>query len=113
MVEKPYESDGENDIQTLDNPAESAGVERKQPSRYAVVLHNDDYTTMEFVVEILRKLFHKTEDEAMNIMLRIHREGKGVAGVYSYEIAETKAVQVDQLARARGFPLKCTLETLK
>lgn len=113
MVERPYESDGDSEIQTLDSPTEDIRDQLKQPPSYAVVLHNDNYTTMEFVVEVLKRLFHKTEEEAMGVMLRIHHEGKGVAGIYPYEIAETKAVQVDQMSRARGFPLKCTLEPLK
>lgn len=111
MVNRPDESDG--DIQTLDKPVQERKSETKEPSRHAVVLHNDNYTTMEFVVDVLKRLFHKTEEEAMAIMLRIHRAGRGVAGVYSFEIAETKAVQVDQVARGRGFPLKCTVEPMK
>ena len=111
MVNKPEEND--SDVNVAD-PDQEVSTERrdqlKEPPQYAVVLHNDDYTTMEFVVEVLKKFFHKTEEEALRIMLRIHQEGEGVAGIYSYEIAETKAVQVNQVARARGFPLKCTVE---
>jgi ATP-dependent Clp protease adaptor protein ClpS len=81
-----------------------------EPPRYAVVLHNDDYTTMECVVEILRKFFHLSADQAHLIMLRVHREGKGIAGIYSYEIAETKASQAMEFAKSRGYPLKCTVE---
>lgn len=99
---------------------EAAGAEqlvvddaKPEPTRkFAVLLHNDDFTTMEFVVEILRKRFHKTEEEAAAIMLRVHTSGKAVAGIYSFEIAETKVEQVHQEARARGFPLLCTLEAL-
>ena len=82
----------------------------KEPSKYAVVLHNDDYTTMDFVVEVLQRFFKKTGDEAVRIMLKVHQDGRGVAGVYSYEIAETKSVQVNDHAQARGFPLKSTVE---
>lgn len=82
----------------------------KEPPKYAVVLHNDDYTTMEFVVEILQRYFHRTIEEATRVMLSVHQQGKGVAGVYGYEIAETKAAQVEDHARSRGFPLKCTVE---
>lgn len=82
----------------------------KEPARFAVVLHNDDYTSMEFVVEVLRRYFHKTEEAALQIMLQVHRQGKGVAGVYHYEIAETKAMQVHEYARSKGFPLRCTVE---
>src|SRR5262245_34293438 len=82
----------------------------KEPPKYAVFLLNDDYTTMEFVIEILKKYFQRTEQEAVTIMLRVHHSGKGVAGIYSYEIAETKAAQVEEYARTRGFPLKCEVE---
>ena len=82
----------------------------KEPGRYAVFLLNDDYTTMEFVVEVLLHFFHKSEAEAVQIMLQIHQQGKGVAGIYSFEIAETKSNQVHTFARARGFPLACSVE---
>ncbi len=81
-----------------------------EPPKYAVFLHNDDYTTMEFVTEVLKRYFHKSEEEAVQIMLKVHQQGKGVAGIYHYEIAETKVVQVQEYARAKGFPLKCTAE---
>ncbi len=87
--------------------------EIKEPPRFAVCLHNDDYTTMEFVMEILKRYFHKTEEQASQIMLSVHQQGKGVAGIYHYEIAETKVVQVHECARSRGFPLKCTTELVK
>ena len=80
------------------------------PPKYAVILHNDDYTTMDFVIEVLRRYFSKTGEDATRIMLKIHQEGKGVAGIYSYEIAETKAKQVVDHAREKGFPLICTVE---
>jgi ATP-dependent Clp protease adaptor protein ClpS len=82
----------------------------KEPPTFAVILHNDDYTTMEFVVEVLRRYFHKNAEEAARIMLAVHQQGRGVAGVYSHEIAETKAEQVHQHARERGFPLRCSIE---
>jgi ATP-dependent Clp protease adaptor protein ClpS len=82
----------------------------KEPPRFAVLLHNDDYTTMEFVIEILRKYFHRTEEQAVQIMLQVHQQGKGVAGIYHHEIAETKVVQVHEYARSNGFPLKCSVE---
>ncbi|GAB7022682.1 ATP-dependent Clp protease adapter ClpS [Salidesulfovibrio brasiliensis] len=84
--------------------------EVKEPSRYKVLLHNDDYTTMEFVVEILMKVFHRSEAEATRIMLAVHHEGVGVCGVFSAEVAETKVDLVHRLARGAGFPLKCTME---
>ncbi len=82
----------------------------KRPKRYKVLLHNDDYTTMEFVVWILQTVFHHDETAATEIMLHVHRRGIGVAGVYSHEIAETRVAQVDALARAHEFPLRCSIE---
>ncbi|MCG8572569.1 MAG: ATP-dependent Clp protease adapter ClpS [Spirochaetes bacterium] len=81
------------------------------PKMFKVLLHNDDYTTMEFVVEILVSIFHKTEEEATQIMLDVHRKGRGLVGVFTYDIAVTKANQVHQEARKRDFPLKCTVES--
>lgn len=82
----------------------------KAPPKYAVILHNDDYTTMEFVVEVLQRFFHKRGEEAVQVMLQVHQQGQGVAGVYGHEIAETKAEQVNDYARAQGFPLKCSVQ---
>ncbi len=100
------------ETETQEAPQEVEDVREKleHPPKYAVVLHNDDYTTMDFVIEVLIRYFRKTETEAAEIMLRIHNVGYGVAGVYSFEIAETKAAQVTEAARARQFPLRCTLE---
>lgn len=77
---------------------------------YRVLLHNDDYTTMEFVVEILMVVFNKSVESATEIMLNVHRKGIGVCGVYTHEIAETKVETVSRLAQENGFPLKCTME---
>ena len=82
----------------------------KRPPLFKVLLHNDDYTTKEFVVQILQFVFHKEPTEAVQIMLHVHRKGIGVAGVYSYEIAETKVAQVESLARQHEYPLKCSME---
>jgi ATP-dependent Clp protease adaptor protein ClpS len=82
----------------------------KKPLLYKVLLHNDDYTTMEFVIYVLTTVFHKTEGEAFTIMLKVHTEGVGVAGIYSYEIAETKAEKVVTLARENEYPLLATVE---
>jgi ATP-dependent Clp protease adaptor protein ClpS len=82
----------------------------KRPPLYKVLLHNDDYTTKEFVVQVLQFVFHKEPTEAVQIMLHVHRKGIGVAGVYSYEIAETKVAQVESLARQHEYPLKCSME---
>jgi ATP-dependent Clp protease adaptor protein ClpS len=80
------------------------------PKRWLVVLHNDDYTTMEFVVWILMQIFHHEETAATQIMLNIHKRGFGVAGEYTREIAESRVTQVETLAREHEFPLRCTME---
>lgn len=82
----------------------------KKPPLYKVLLHNDDYTTKEFVVQVLQYVFHKEQTEAVQIMLHVHRKGIGVAGLYPYGVAETKVVLVESLARQHEYPLKCTME---
>jgi ATP-dependent Clp protease adaptor protein ClpS len=84
--------------------------EIREPRLYRVILHNDDYTTMDFVIEILISVFHKPAAEATRIMLDVHKKGKGICGAYHYDIAATKVAQVHKLACQRGFPLKCSLE---
>jgi ATP-dependent Clp protease adaptor protein ClpS len=85
-------------------------VETKKPSMYKVLLHNDDYTTMDFVVMILETVFHKDQVEASKIMLNVHQQGVGVAGVFTRDIAETKVILVHELARKNEFPLRCSME---
>jgi ATP-dependent Clp protease adaptor protein ClpS len=82
----------------------------KRPPLYKVLLHNDNYTTMEFVVAVLREVFMKSEPEAYAIMLNVHKSGIGVAGVYTYEIAETKIRTTERLAREQEFPLRLSME---
>jgi ATP-dependent Clp protease adaptor protein ClpS len=84
--------------------------EIREPKLYRIVLLNDDYTTMDFVVEVLVAVFYKPAAEATRIMLDVHKKGKGTCGVYSYDIATTKVAQVHEMARRRDFPLKCSLE---
>ena len=84
--------------------------ELQEPPLYKVILHNDDYTTMDFVVMILEEIFHKSTEEATRIMLNVHHQGRGVAGIYTREIGETKVATVHRLARKNQFPLKCSLE---
>ncbi len=90
--------------------AARARREVQEPSLYQVLLHNDDYTTMEFVVTILEKIFRKNSLEASAIMLSVHQKGVGIAGIYTREICETKVVVVHGLARRSEFPLRCTIE---
>jgi ATP-dependent Clp protease adaptor protein ClpS len=82
----------------------------KKPSMYKVLMLNDDYTPMEFVVHILERFFNKNREEATRIMLHVHRRGVGVCGVYTYEVAETKVTQVMDFAHQHQHPLQCTLE---
>ncbi len=85
-------------------------VQTEEPPLYKVLLHNDDYTTMEFVVAVLENVFRKTNAEATRIMLSVHHEGVGVAGVYTKEIGETKVSIVHELAKTNNFPLRCSME---
>ncbi|NWF67267.1 MAG: ATP-dependent Clp protease adapter ClpS [Campylobacterales bacterium] len=86
--------------------------ELKEPSKYVVILLNDDFTSMDFVIGILMKIFHKSYESAIDIMIKVHKEGRGVCGVYTKEIAETKITQVKKEARAHGFPLRAVMEEL-
>lgn len=82
----------------------------KLPKKYKVLIHNDDYTTMEFVILVLQKFFSKSIEEAKHVMLKVHNEGAGVCGVYTFEVAESKANKVVKFAREHGHPLKCSTE---
>jgi ATP-dependent Clp protease adaptor protein ClpS len=82
----------------------------KKPAMYKVLMLNDDYTPMEFVVHVLERFFGKSREEATTIMMHVHRRGVGVCGVYTYEVAETKVTQVTEFARRNQHPLRCTLE---
>lgn len=84
--------------------------ELKIPKMYAVTLYNDDVTTMDFVVELLVKVFHKNTVDASAIMMQVHQLGKGVAGIYTYDIAVTKKMQADRMAAEKGFPLRLEVE---
>jgi ATP-dependent Clp protease adaptor protein ClpS len=108
--------DGNNSDNSNGNDLGKTGVATKtrsktqKPSMYKVLLLNDDYTPMEFVVEILERFFSKQGEEAVKIMLHVHQKGVGVCGIYTYEVAETKVNQVVDYARANQHPLQCTLE---
>ena len=99
------ESEDHGDVLLEDN-----ATEFKRPPLYAVVLMNDDYTPMDFVIEILQQYFAMNLDQATQVMLTVHYEGKGIAGVYPRDIAETKANQVNNYARSQGHPLLCQIE---
>ena len=115
MAGKPKDGDGdrERDVGTLTRPAESPETVTKRklerPPLYDVLLHNDDYTTQEFVVYVLMKYFQHDGVTARKIMLHVHTRGIGVAGVYPFEVAETKAHQVVQFARENEMPLQASL----
>lgn len=104
LTDEPFHDDD------ADLAVKTAPPELKRPPMYAVVLLNDDYTPMEFVIEILQQYFAMNLDQATQVMLTVHYEGKGVAGVYPRDIAETKANQVNNYARSQGHPLLCQIE---
>jgi ATP-dependent Clp protease adaptor protein ClpS len=85
-------------------------VELKHPPRFRVFMHNDDYTSMEFVVQVLSTVFGKSTEEAVQIMLAIHKKGIGLCGVFPAQVAESKIVEVHSQARESGFPLRCSME---
>ncbi len=95
---------GEGDVAT------ETRTKTKRPKLYKVLLHNDDYTTMEFVISVLISVFHMTEEQAIQVTLHVHQKGVGVAGVFSFEIAETKVEKVMNFARENEYPLRCTCE---
>lgn len=99
-----YELDEQGDV------AVETTKKVKLPQLFKVLLHNDDYTTMEFVVMVLVDVFHRQQEDAVRIMLQVHKQGAGVAGTYSREIAEAKADKVMRLAREQEYPLRCTVE---
>ena len=99
--------DGENEESGV---ATKTRPKTKKPSMYRVLLLNDDYTPMEFVVDILEVVFNKSHEEAVTIMLHVHQNGVGVCGVFTYEVAETKVAQVLDAARRNQHPLQCTME---
>lgn len=98
------------DIEHGSETAVESETELEKPKLFKVILHNDDFTTMDFVVFVLEYVFRRTELEALAIMLKVHNEGSGIAGVYPYEVANMKAQKTINLARAREFPLLCTVE---
>lgn len=104
--EQYRELEQEGGTQTLVRPSQ----ETKEPKLYRVIILNDDFTPRDFVVHVLKKFFNKTETEATKLMLQVHKKGSGVAGVYTHEIAETKAFQMNSYARSNQYPLKTIYE---
>jgi ATP-dependent Clp protease adaptor protein ClpS len=104
------EDDRQNDDGGSTGLAVQTRTKTKKPSLYKVLMLNDDYTPMEFVVHVLERFFSKTRDEATQIMLHVHQRGVGICGVFTYEVAETKVTQVTDFARRNQHPLRCTLE---
>ena len=98
------ENDGETGVATKER------TKTKRPSMYKVLLLNDDYTPMEFVIWVLEAIFNKDREDATRIMLHVHQNGVGICGVFTYEVAETKVAQVMELARRNQHPLQCTME---
>lgn len=98
------------DIDGGSDVLEETDIELEKPKLYKVILHNDDFTTMEFVVFVLQYVFNRNDAEAFTIMLKVHNEGIGIAGIYPYEIANMKANKAMNLAKAREYPLLCSVE---
>ena len=96
-----------DDLRKKDNKSDK---KLKKPRKWAVIFHNDPYTTMEFVNDMLMKYFRHTLESATKVMMQVHKEGKGVAGLYQFDVAETKAIEVKQEAKVREQPLMVTLE---
>ena len=99
-----------SDVNTHDQVVTKTRKKLKPPTGYKVLLHNDNYTTMEFVVYVLESVFHKSPSDAMRIMLHVHKTGIGVCGVFTHEVAETKVAAVHDLAGQYEYPLKATME---
>lgn len=108
--DEEIKNDEDIEQQEDDSVATVVREEVKRPNLYKVLLHNDDYTTMDFVVFVLQKFFLKTMEEAQKVMLEVHEKGMGVCGIYTHEVAESKVYKVLQTAKENGHPLRCTLE---
>jgi ATP-dependent Clp protease adaptor protein ClpS len=106
----PRRDDKEGDGEGRSGALTLTRTRTKKPSMYKVLMLNDDYTPMEFVVDVLQHIFQKNREEATKIMLHVHQKGVGVCGVYTYELAETKVTQTVDYARKNQHPLQCTLE---
>lgn len=106
------DSDGE-EVDHIEIPGQTIVQPKpktRRPPLYKVILLNDDYTPMDFVVSVLKRFFNKSDPEAQKIMMAVHNQGAGIAGIYPFELAETKVYQVNEFARGHRFPLKCIME---
>jgi len=116
MRDNGDDSDGRNGQNGQNDDGTGTGIvaktrpKTKKPNLYKVLLLNDDYTPMEFVVHILEKIFGKSREDAVEVMLHVHRHGVGICGVFTFEVAETKVTQVIEFARRHQHPLQCTME---
>lgn len=106
----PKDDDNNDDALPTTGVAVQSRVRAKKPSLYKVIMLNDDYTPMEFVIMVLERFFNKNQEQATQIMLHVHQKGVGVCGVFTYEVAETKVTQVMDMAKEHQHPLQCTLE---
>ncbi len=106
----PKDDDNHDGAPPTTGVAVQSRVRAKKPSLYKVIMLNDDYTPMEFVIMVLERFFNKNQEQATQIMLHVHQKGVGVCGVFTYEVAETKVTQVMDMAKEHQHPLQCTLE---
>ena len=106
----PKDDDNNDDAPPTTGVVVQSRVRTKKPSLYKVIMLNDDYTPMEFVIMVLERFFNKNQEQATQIMLHVHQKGVGVCGVFTYEVAETKVTQVMDMAKEHQHPLQCTLE---
>lgn len=106
MTDDMSNSQNQNDS----SPDAQHDFEVMEPSKYSVLLHNDDFTTQDFVIQVLVQFFYKSETEAHKIMLQVHNSGKGLCGIFTKDVAETKVYMVHQAAKENNFPLKCSME---
>ena len=112
MKDKKSENSGDLDVADRPPGKSKKKARPSPPKKYKVILHNDDFTPMEFVVFILREFFHKTEEEANSITLQVHKLGQGIAGIYDYQMAEQKVYDVGECAKEHQFPLKVSGEPI-
>ncbi len=110
LMSNDHDSDGDGNGKGQTGVVTRAKPKTKKPSMYKVLMLNDDYTPMEFVVQVLQRFFNMPNEEAVRIMLHVHQRGVGICGVFTYEVAETKVTQVIDFARKNQHPLQCTLE---